>query len=384
MFLYLKKVLLLIQIYPMRLICFLLCFFLLLSCFAQTRQKLKETSFDPTSFEKFIIEIKHNKKDKPVEVNYNAVHFIDARADSSKLGFAMAGVTNMIFYFLAFPKPVATYLDEKAIPYLSKTAARKKEITFVINHLWLCERAVKATPGKSLLAGPIVSRTFCYVNVDCYSFVDNQYVLFGKIDTVISTNKWIIDDADNLLKQSLTGILLRADSLLVSPTIHSTPITGNLLTKTTMDKFDLPILKESQITKGVFLTYDEFLNNRPSLTDFTIVREKNGEYIRSNEIAGTRLDSAWGYYDGTDLNMHIQNRFYRMVRIQNTFEMAGPKPLVYFDELGRDLLYSSIYAVIFRQPIGPSLAMSFIPSGKDPTLKELIPYQLNIENGGIY
>ena len=89
-----------------------------ISSFSQSRERLKEKTFTPDDFEEFKVEIKPGKKQQPLELNCNSVYFIDGRADTSKLGFALAG-SNTEYHRIVFPKAAAGYINEKIIPFFT-------------------------------------------------------------------------------------------------------------------------------------------------------------------------------------------------------------------------------------------------------------------------
>ena len=365
----------------MRFSCCLLLLFAGISCFSQSRERLKEKSFNPAAFEEFKIEIKTGKKDKPLEVHYKAAQFIDGRADTSKLGFVLAGA-NTEYHRVVFPKPAATYMTEKTIPFLSNGSANNGNLTFVLKHLWVSEVIVKATFGKSLLTGPIDYLSFCYLNSDCYSSVNGEYTLLGNIDTVISIKRWMVGAGEDLLKKTLIDLLQTGDSLFVLQTKKNEPISYDALIKKTQADFDLPILKSSQPERGIYMTYADFLNNNPSIKEFNVIKDKKTESLISIGLDDSLLNKAWGYYDGTDLNIHINNNYYRVVRSHNTFEIAGPRKLDKFYGTNDKIINASV--ATFFSGIAAGGFTLLVMGSTNKIMKELIPYQLNIRDGALY
>src|SRR5687767_14211371 len=88
-----------------RLVCQLLiayCLIAVTTGYSQYLERLSEAGFNPAKFEKFTINLEFGKKDKIPGYQYSSVQFLDARADTSKLGFALAG-TNNEYHRLVFP-----------------------------------------------------------------------------------------------------------------------------------------------------------------------------------------------------------------------------------------------------------------------------------------
>ena len=196
----------------------------------------------------------------------------------ANLALSLRGA-NTEYHRVVFPKPAATYMTEKTIPFLSNGSANNGNLTFVLKHLWVSEVIVKATFGKSLLTGPIDYLSFCYLNSDCYSSVNGEYTLLGNIDTVISIKRWMVGAGEDLLKKTLIDLLQTGDSLFVLQTKKNEPISYDALIKKTQADFDLPILKSSQPERGIYMTYADFLNNNPSIKEFNVIKDKKTESL---------------------------------------------------------------------------------------------------------
>jgi len=92
--------------------------------------------------------------------------------------------------------------------------------------------------------------------------------------------------------------------------------------------FNLPVLKDDNLAKGVFVDFGEFKNNRPGIilfsekeTKYDLRRRRTESYIEDEK--GVQVVSYWGYYDGVSLKFskfgnnklfRIQNAFYFFVK----------------------------------------------------------------------
>lgn len=363
----------------------LIFLFFNVSSFSQTsRERLKESTFNPSSFEAFKVEIKKGKKDEPAWVQYRTATFIDCRPDTSKIGFVLAGANSDEYHRILFPKPVAAYMNEKVAPFLVYDDSAKANITFFIKQLWVSEALVKPnTYARSMLVGPIDYLSFCYINADCYTSKNGFHSFIGNIDTVISLRKWIVNAADDLLKKALMETLKKADSLYISGNITGQSVNEESLLKKYQADFDLPILKNEWPQKGVFSTYMDFINNKPSVRNFEVVKDKKIEYLKSPETTDSSLNKSWGYYDGTDLNIHINNNYYRLLRNQNTFDLAGPRSITKLFGTGAKIINTTI-ATFFKGFLLSGGFTLMTMGSTNKIMKELVPYQLNIRDGLIY
>ena len=370
-----KKILFLIILYVQALV-----------SFCQYRERLKENTFDPSGFKNFFVEISFNKKDKIPELHYSTVRFIDARADTSKFGFAVAGSNNE-YHRMLFSKPVSEYLSIKLNPLLSKKydttkgLNKNESLLFVINDLWLSQIIIPASFGKSMLTGPKDYLCFCYFSADCYLENNNMLIRLGTIDTVVSLKKWIVMGADDLLKKTFLQVMSTADSLLLYSSADSETIIYEEMNTRLNTTYNIPILK-SPLNKGVYLTYQDFLANKTIAEDFKIIKDSKKEYIESQTYPDSVFTNAWGYSDGNEIFFHINEKYYRMVRSQNTFELAGPRNISKFYGPGDKILNASVATFFGGIASG---GISLILMGSDnQVMKELVPYQLNIKKGTIY
>lgn len=100
---------------------------------------------------------------------------------------------------------------------------------------------------------------------------------------------------------------------------------SNAQDETKPDLKELPIFNTDSLKFGIYLNFNEFQNNSPSITDLNIIYV--GKRSNLNEIYGirrnthnffnkenslTKVDSAWGFYDGTNVYVNINNLYYEM------------------------------------------------------------------------
>ena len=65
--------------------------------------------------------------------------------------------------------------------------------------------------------------------------------------------------------------------------------------------FDIPVLKDSLLVPGVYLTFEEFKSNSPSVTEFEITKDKLNDFIYVKQSDGRQisLSDVWGYCDSS-------------------------------------------------------------------------------------
>ena len=100
---------------------------------------------------------------------------------------------------------------------------------------------------------------------------------------------------------------------------------------------NLVILQDSIIKKGVYLSFDEFANNQPSITDFKIKKMRYGAFKSEPYLEkpdGEMISEYWGYSDGKEMRfgkfgneLIYRNgntfEFYVLVKLNNTSDVTA-------------------------------------------------------------
>lgn len=140
----------------------------------------------------------------------------------------------------------------------------------------------------------------------------------------------------------------------------------------------LPILKKNSFRKGVYRTFNEFKNNVPSITNFTIQKNESADVlfvIENNQRYP--LQNCWGYSDGNSLYIHSFSNFFPLKRVGNTFNIVAIK--------------SSKEKKVSASEIAESIAGKIITKNNFPlaipytkTTVNTSAFQLDIQTGEIY
>lgn len=180
-----------------------------------------------------------------------------------------------------------------------------------------------------------------YVTSALDVYVQNDSSLWGlfKIDTSF------INLASNYNKNRLEDFFfLPFDS--IARRISTMPVPDVLATRrklsweevnTYYDKrFDLPVLKDTGIKKGIFLRFDDFKNNKPMEGPFKFVNGKVTDelYIVSKDHEEL-VSKYWGFFDGNSLYIQTGLSAFKAIRQQDTFELYGAKQVTNYHNNGR-------------------------------------------------
>lgn len=231
----------------------------------------------------------------------------------------------------------------------------------------------KGTPVKEYMS-------YCYFKADYYNEKEGLVEFVGQLDTVFSRLGWMGNASDKLIKKTLVTALDVCDSFVASSA--NLLFSAKLLSDSLENQFNYPIIKTNEPQKGIYRNYDEFLNNNPIEGDFEVKSDKKETYLVSTTIDTGVTNKAWGYSDGKDIFKHLNEGYYKMNRVQNTFELAGPRVItkIYTEE--QKFLNIAIDS-FFWGLTGGLMTLIFYQS-EEKLMRELVPYQLNIKKGTFY
>jgi len=343
----------------------------------QNREILRQNKFNSETFKTYEIEVKKKWFDS-VKINSSGnVQFVDARADKSKLGFVRMG-ENLLYYNMVLPEESVGYINSK-FQHVLKEASNQNNLKIVIRHLWMSHLITNINPNKK--GTPIKEYvSYCYFKADYYDEKNGLVEFIGQLDTVFSRLGWMGNASDKLIKKVLVTALNACDSFVV---LSDNPVFSvKLLSDSLENQFNYPIIKTNEPKKGIYRNYDEFLNNNPIQGEFEVMSEKKETYLLSKTIDTAVTNAAWGYSDGKYIYKHLNDSYYKMNRVQNTFELAGPRQITKIYTNEQKFLNMAIDSFFWGLTGG---VMTFIfYQTEEKLMRELVPYQLNIKNGTFY
>lgn len=135
---------------------------------------------------------------------------------------------------------------------------------------------------------------------------------------------------------------------------------------------DIPVLKVTDLKKGVYKTFEEFKANSPSIIDYEFRNGTAGDilYVKESDSEYPTRDT-WGFCDGKDIFVNSGDKYSKLVRRENTFYFCGIKGVVKKSKH------------IFLMSSGLNYAMN---TGPKKTVYKLDSkyYQIDMETGEVY
>jgi hypothetical protein len=230
-------------------------------------------------------------------------HFevIDERPDTARIGIHTdrSKVDGSYNKQLIFPRPlpqeIGSYLDAR----FSRPGAPYTAL-IVIRTLWLSdannilEDMVK-DPDKH------TEKTKIRLKAEIYAQKDGLYIPVFRFDSLQVSSK---GSKYKRFSDNLTGMLEEmADSaaqVLAEKAPESAKITLPAILEFNRSRFDTNISKDDSLRKGIYMNFEEFKNNSPSMLNYEIKKEKDNLFLYVKEKGGNTYysHSAWGLCDG--------------------------------------------------------------------------------------
>jgi len=140
---------------------------------------------------------------------------------------------------------------------------------------------------------------------------------------LLSENKETYFIIDSLL-QSFSEKVIKIDTGRIMKRKSFTEENIDLMYK---QRFALPILAVTGLKKGVYTSKEEFLNNAPSISEYEWKPGKKVNILYTkdrNDQWNITRKNVFGFCDGVNIWLSVENSFYPAFRKGNTFEFIAP------------------------------------------------------------
>lgn len=311
-----------------------------------------------------------------VRLPFSSIKVIDSRFDTSAIGFKPSSWGNS-FKRIGFKGGIAASIERYYNEYYAGAFdSGNVTLLIVLKRYWFSEfeYELNKQPGNNLHE-QIFRKAYC--KWEYYLGREGMYLPVKRIDTVIQLDhdlrKYIQEDFEEN-KQAFVKFTLK---FLVEMLDFDKGIRAlDQQPKKTLDeihaynasRFNIPVLKDSNLAVGVFLNFGEFKNNKPGVSHF---RENKMKYNLGSEeryiedSGGRQINPYWGYFDGEQI---------RIGKFGNNAMYRGGNSYFFF------VKYISYYNT------STSGNVQGYPStfGYRMQKQRMIPFQVDMETGEIY
>lgn len=254
------------------------------------------------------------------------VTVLDYRFDTTTLGFINKKVPKKRNLVLeqGTCAGIERFLKQQLL--VSDTGSSNQyELVMVLQKLWLSDDVFipKSDPVEyqdSLRSGVIVKAAYFLKAKDAY------FPLYRFDSTIVDTDR-LRRNAGDYLAGALTASMQKLARIKVERILQSGKKYDfayiNDLYKT---RFTLPVLLQ-QPRKGVYLTFEEFKKNQPSITEYSLKSDESMDNLYYKDQSGKEvfLRKLYAFSDGKDFFLWSTDNFYRLYRSGNTFNLFGAR-----------------------------------------------------------
>ena len=283
---------------------------------------------------------------------------VDARADTFPIGFMQKSVSNWNFgdadasdqyankkpTFLLLQEGVEKETSKFVNNYFHFPGTDSLKVIMVLKKLWLTDELdIKNNSSKEKNLNDKLNRSIAknewssgiIVSIDFYLKNQQDYYPLYHYDSIMNKALTVSENGPEYIQLALISSLAK----LIRIDQNFTGLEGKR--KLTWDeiknynekRFDIPILRDSVPHAGVYMTYDEFKNNNPSITRFEIKKKKEIQdiYITGTDGKEYLERKMWGYCDGKSAYIRSVEFFFLLQRLNNAFYIYGGKRMFFSD-----------------------------------------------------
>ena len=276
-----------------------------------------------------------------LKLPFQSIKIIDSRFDTSKLGFRLTrrflSTNNTFEKIMLIPgieKGIENFYNEY---YKNNFTPDGKVLLISIKKLWINNMPDKQGENQRKDIDRF-SQQDIYVKFEYYFSSENAYVPLKRTDTVFQrTPNKKVEDYDPKDENKLPFLCFALEKMIenvnyefyIKDLEKKKKMSVEDIEKYNAESKNMPILNET-IKKGVFLTFDEFKNNQPSVISFSkrkILKKKIYEIVDEKDNV---ILHYFAYYDGEKLAIakHLSGLFttnisqdnYGIYKVGNSFQ----------------------------------------------------------------
>lgn len=331
-------------------------------------QKKDETRFIRNSGEEFY-SFNNVYYSQDHKLPFKNILVVDKRFDTTKTGYTHESIINK-YSRIILGKDWSTILNNYFKSNLD--SASQHTLVVIIQTFWL-QSGTLAEIQRIKKVNEVYKNYSdrggtCSAELDVYVQSDSALQALFRIDTsFLNLGNFNRNNIDAFFFLPFDSIAKKISKMSVTQAISSKrKISWAEINSVYDRRFQLPVLKTELTAPGIYLSFQELMNNRPSISQFKF---KKGHY--TDEVYAISdgkeklIDKYWGFSDSTGLYISIGMNVFKAVRQHNTFEVVGFRHI----NIDRDYRTGQLYA----EPLLGQLLMN----------KTLKIFQVNMKTGKV-
>lgn len=329
---------------------------------------------NPNSLKTFVVQLSDTPA-PPTHLPFRNIILVDSRFDTSKAGYVKTGRS---YKKVATEKPFAgtlqTFLNRK---YQLPADTSLPALLIVIKKFWLQESSLAEQKAYKMAKASSTTSEFasCATGFDVYMVAEENYIPVFKWDTVCTENSPLKKCVNRLITQPFEYCIAKIGRMDFSKIqLAKRKLAWSDIEQYNDQRFAFPRFKTETFEKGIYKTFQDFLQNKPAKQEFVIQYGAQTDEVFVTE-AGTPvlLTEFWGVCNGGKNYVKIGFNIRELIKQNNTYDLWGSKFTI--DKSFRNPAHSNTPATAI---IGSAL---FNNNAVESNHK---PLQLNMETGTVY
>lgn len=300
------------------------------------------------------------------------IEVLDVRSDTERVGIS----TDDLHYpfEIVLDTPIEDLFNKK----LSTTSAGQT-LLLVIRNFWINKvQYIEGKPkGRQPVTGASLPSSKLTCSIDAFVKDGDGYSPLAQIDSFFTDKEQVTFSSRNLIEKGLTVAQNKLEEALMSKKYLTKKHRAvGFIERAYNRRFEIAALNDSVLKKGIYYTWDQFKNNKPTEDKFSIrsnrseppslfITDKDGNEILTRDV--------FAVSDGLRLYKVHKGLVFPIVRNNNGIYWAG---LEQYDQ--------KKYTVPAAVPLGGGwYRAGFEPMAAVVKIR-LTPYLLNLETGEEY
>lgn len=306
---------------------------------------------------------------------FNQIQVVDFRSDTSRAGIVRPD--NRGQQEIVFRASTTSVLTS----YLNFNYSRpngKQSLLVVVKDLWLStssdsvrERYDKRDHFEPMLVWNIAFR------LEGYLQQGSGYIPLAYLDTLVVSPG---NQSASRMAGELPGLFSAFMDGLAAIDPDAVARRRRMVSLSQIDsfsrvRFNYPMDTATRFVKGVYANVDDFKNNRPSMTDYVLTKDRSSNLelnIRDSEGKLYYTHTAWGVCDGKGVYVMMDGNLFPVFNVHHQFYILGSK------------LYSTAkIGLPFFAPVGPATYGYGWMKLDENVFRKLQVFRLDVESGKV-
>lgn len=319
--------------------------------------------------------IKLPQPEKIGNIAINSIAVADMRYDTTVIGFNKLNA-------IALGNSASTETRKHLNASFVLDTTSQNSVVLYMKTFWLGNQLGVYGASAGMDRGKWKQGMIC--KMECFYKQQDTYFALFRYDTTLLAAGKLEDDAVDLITTCLKRVSQKIASSVATFHTGKTKMTGDEISKYYLDRFNVPVLKDTMLKKGIYTTFAEFKSNQPSYSNYQIETDKIADLLYKIDSAGKPelVRTIWGYCDGKRAFILSEDNYFPLQRVGNSFYLNGFKDVEVWMTTGIGMPLS-----IANQTTGEEKYKNRVPTRGKKFVKHKVfykPYQLNMENGEIY